>query len=132
MGFLGVYKAVYDYAPQSEGELQITEGDLLFVLDKDNEDDWWKAKKKASAEDEEEPVGLIPNNYVEQVSSALLLPQPETASGRAMSSNSPRSRRTPPQKHTPSMNTRDRPTRSCPSLRMLCSRSMTRQIRTGP
>lgn len=66
MGFLGVYKAVYDYAPQSEGELQITEGDLLFVLDKSNEDDWWKAKKKASAEDEEEPVGLIPNNYIQQ------------------------------------------------------------------
>ena len=27
MGFLGVYKAVYDYAPQAEGELQITEVD---------------------------------------------------------------------------------------------------------
>ncbi|KUI66375.1 Actin cytoskeleton-regulatory complex protein sla1 [Cytospora mali] len=66
MGFLGVYKAVYDYTPQSEGELQITEGDLLFVLENGEEDDWWKAKKKATAEDEEEPVGLIPNNYIEQ------------------------------------------------------------------
>lgn len=77
MGFIGVYKAVYDYAPQSEGELQISEGDLLFVLEKSVEDDWWKAKKKASAEDEEEPVGLVPNNYLEQVSWVLLLPRTE-------------------------------------------------------
>lgn len=68
MGFLGVYKAIYDYAPQSEGELQITEGDVLYVLEKSTDDDWWKAKKKADAEDDDEPVGLIPNNYIEEVS----------------------------------------------------------------
>src|SRR5690242_10706554 len=67
MGFVGIYKAVYDYAPQAEGELQITEGDLLYVLEKSTDDDWWKAKKKATGEDEDEPVGLIPNNYVEEV-----------------------------------------------------------------
>jgi len=67
MGFIGIYKAVYDYAPQAEGELQITEGDVLYVLEKSSDDDWWKAKKKATAEDEEEPVGLIPNNYIEEV-----------------------------------------------------------------
>jgi hypothetical protein len=65
MGFIGIYKAVYDYAPQSEGELQISEGDLLYILDKNSDDDWWKAKKKPTAEDEDEPVGLIPNNNVE-------------------------------------------------------------------
>lgn len=68
MGFLGVYKALYDYAPQAEGELEISEGDLLYVLEKSQEDDWWKAKKKASADEEDEPMGLIPNNYVEEVS----------------------------------------------------------------
>lgn len=68
MGFLGVYRALYDYAPQSEGELQITEGDLLYLLEQSSEDDWWKVKKKASAEDEEEPDGLVPSNYIEQVS----------------------------------------------------------------
>lgn len=67
MGFIGVYKAVYDYAPQGEGELQIVEGDLLYVLEKSTDDDWWKAKKKATGEDDDEPVGLIPNNYVEEV-----------------------------------------------------------------
>jgi len=71
MGFLGVYKAVYDYVPQSEGELAITEGDLLFVLEKSGEDDWWRAKKKASGEDDDEPVGLIPNNYIEEVRTCL-------------------------------------------------------------
>ncbi|KAJ4290162.1 cytoskeletal protein binding protein [Collariella sp. IMI 366227] len=66
MAFVGVYRAVYDYAPQAEGELQINEGDLLYVLEKSADDDWWKAKKKATGEDEEEPVGLIPNNYIEE------------------------------------------------------------------
>lgn len=66
MGFLGVYKAIYDYAPQGESELAISEGDILYVLEKSGEDDWWRAKKKASGDDDDEPVGLIPNNYVEE------------------------------------------------------------------
>lgn len=67
MGFLGVYRAIYDYAPQGDGELEISEGDLLFVLEKSTEDDWWKAKKKATSDEEDEPEGLIPNNYIEEV-----------------------------------------------------------------
>ncbi|KAJ5085674.1 hypothetical protein N7532_010445 [Penicillium argentinense] len=66
MGFLGVYSAVYDYQPQGEGELDIREGDLLYILEKSSEDDWWKAKKKADRDDEDEPEGLVPNNYVEE------------------------------------------------------------------
>ncbi|CAK7198088.1 cytoskeletal protein binding protein [Sporothrix eucalyptigena] len=66
MGFVGVYKAIYDYTPQSEGELSITEGSLLYILDKEGGDGWWKAKKKATGDDEEEPEGLIPENYVEE------------------------------------------------------------------
>lgn len=69
MGFVGVYSAVYDYQPQGEGELEIREGDLLYILEKSAEDDWWKAKKKAEQEDEDEPEGLVPNNYIEEVSS---------------------------------------------------------------
>lgn len=67
MGFLGVCVAAYDYEPRAEGELAITEGDVLYVLEKGDDDGWWKAKKKAGAEDEDEPVGLVPNNYVEEV-----------------------------------------------------------------
>lgn len=67
MGFVGVYRSIYDYAPQAEGELGVEEGDLLYVLEKNDEDGWWKAKKKAGDEDEEEPIGLVPHNYVEEV-----------------------------------------------------------------
>ncbi|ROT37044.1 cytoskeleton assembly control protein SLA1 [Sodiomyces alkalinus F11] len=66
MGFQGIYRAIYDYAPQADGELSITEGDLLYILDKNFDDGWWRAKKKANAEDGDEPVGLVPNNYVEE------------------------------------------------------------------
>lgn len=68
MGFIGVYTAVYDYQPQGEGELEIHEGDLLYILEKNADDDWWRAKKKAEREDEDEPEGLVPNNYVQEVS----------------------------------------------------------------
>lgn len=68
MVFLGIYRAVYDYAPRSDNELAIAEGDLLFVIEKSGEDDWWRAKKKAENEDEDEPEGLVPNNYLEEVS----------------------------------------------------------------
>ncbi|TLD08320.1 uncharacterized protein PgNI_07480 [Pyricularia grisea] len=67
MGFIGVYQALYDYEPQSEGELVLAEGDLLYILEKSAEDAWWKAKKKAGEDEEEEPEGLIPNTYVEEV-----------------------------------------------------------------
>lgn len=67
MGFKGVYRAIYDYKPQAEGELTIAEGDLLYILENDSDDGWWKAKKKSGSTDVDEPVGLIPNNYIEEV-----------------------------------------------------------------
>ena len=67
MGFAQVCTALYDYAPQDEGELELKEGELVYILGKSEEVDWSKAKKKALNDDEEEPVGLIPNNYVEEV-----------------------------------------------------------------
>jgi hypothetical protein len=73
MGFLGVYTALYDYKPVGDAELAISEGDVLYVLEKSGEDDWWKAKKKAKGEDEDEPVGLIPNNYIEEVCIELFI-----------------------------------------------------------
>lgn len=79
MGFIGVYKASYDYTPQGEGELEISEGDILYVLEKSTEDDWWKAKKKATTENDDEPTGLIPCNYIEEVCSKA---HPSTFEGR--------------------------------------------------
>jgi actin cytoskeleton-regulatory complex protein SLA1 len=67
MGFLGIYTALYTYVPQSDQELAIKEGDLLYITEKSTEDDWWKAKKRAEGDEDEEPVGLIPSNYIEEV-----------------------------------------------------------------
>ncbi|KAI9171896.1 Actin cytoskeleton-regulatory complex protein sla1 [Paramyrothecium foliicola] len=86
MGFVGVCRAIYDYTPQAEGELAVDEGDLLYVLDKKGDDGWWKAKKKAGADDEDEPIGLVPNNYVEEV--GLNPPLLSTRSRHSMASNS--------------------------------------------
>jgi hypothetical protein len=65
--FLGIYIAVFDYAAQSEKELSFSEGDLLCVLDKPTDDHWWKVKKKGNSVNDEEPIGLVPNNYIEEV-----------------------------------------------------------------
>ena len=66
MGFLSICTALYDYKAQAEGELEIREGELLYILEK-GADDWWRAKKRAAI-DEDEPVGLVPYNYVSEVS----------------------------------------------------------------
>jgi hypothetical protein len=65
MGFIGLYRATYDYAPQADNEIAIQEGDVLCVIQK-GDDDWWKAKKKAQSDTDDEPEGLIPGNYVEE------------------------------------------------------------------
>ncbi|SCU93755.1 LADA_0G04742g1_1 [Lachancea dasiensis] len=63
--FLGIYKAIYQYEPQSEEELALEEDDLLYLLQKSDIDDWWSVKKRVIGSDAEEPVGLVPNNYIE-------------------------------------------------------------------
>lgn len=81
MGFVSVCRALYDYQANGEGELDIREGELLYILER-GEDDWWKAKKPAD-EDEEEPVGLVPHNYVSQVSAKPSKPSPTNAPAEA-------------------------------------------------
>lgn len=72
MGFLGVYTSIYDYHVEGEGELELREGNLLYLLEKSDEDDWWKVKKKADRDDDDEPEGLVPNNYIEEVRTIAL------------------------------------------------------------
>ena len=67
MVFLSICTALYDYNPQTGEELEIKEGELVYILEKSSEDAWWKAKKRAVNDEDEEPIGLIPNNYVEEV-----------------------------------------------------------------
>lgn len=64
--FLGVYKAIYGYESQADGELSIDEGDFLYLLEKSEFDDWWSVKKRAIGADVNEPVGLVPNNYIRE------------------------------------------------------------------
>lgn len=67
MVFVSICTALYNYVPQGDNELELQQGDLIYILEKSTEDDWWKAKKRARAGEDEEPQGLIPNNYVEEV-----------------------------------------------------------------
>ena len=68
MVFLSVCVALYQYVPRDDGELAIEEGELVYILEKSTEDDWWKATKKASGGERDDPIGLIPQTYVEEAS----------------------------------------------------------------
>ncbi|KAJ3554220.1 hypothetical protein NM688_g3224 [Phlebia brevispora] len=64
--YLAVLKASYDYDPQpdAEDELAIKENQLLFLLER-TDDDWWRVKIKPDSQDEDAPSGLVPSAYVE-------------------------------------------------------------------
>ncbi|KAJ8101299.1 hypothetical protein POJ06DRAFT_93964 [Lipomyces tetrasporus] len=74
--FIAIYVAIYPYTAQSAQELSLVEGDVLYILEKSTEDDWWRAKKRMVGEEEDEPIGLVPNNYIE--------PMMVSGKGRAM------------------------------------------------
>ncbi|ODV85243.1 hypothetical protein CANARDRAFT_28517 [[Candida] arabinofermentans NRRL YB-2248] len=63
--FIGVCVALYEYQAQNDEELSLQEGDLLYLLEKSDVDDWWKVKKRVVDADVEEPAGLVPSTYVE-------------------------------------------------------------------
>ncbi|OBZ77078.1 Actin cytoskeleton-regulatory complex protein sla1 [Grifola frondosa] len=64
--YLAVLKASYDYDPQpdAEDELAIKQDQLLFLLERIDED-WWKVKVKADTQEEDGASGLVPSAYVE-------------------------------------------------------------------
>ena len=64
--FIGIYKAIYSYEPQTADELAIQENDLLYLLAKSDIDEWWTVKKRLLGTDTEEPTGLVPSNYIEE------------------------------------------------------------------
>jgi len=61
-----VARALYDYSPQTEEELQIHEGEILFVTNV-SDPAWWSATSRDVTTGGLKN-GLIPSNYVEQVS----------------------------------------------------------------
>lgn len=90
--YLAVLKASYDYEPQSEDEIAIKENQIVFLLEKTDDElspvlrafltltkyasiSWWKVKIKGDSQDADSPAGLIPAAYVEQVRLPLCLSQ---------------------------------------------------------
>ena len=65
MSFIDISRAIYAYTAASADELSIEENNLLYVLEK-GDDDWWKVKKKVEGDDDG-PIGLVPRNYLVQV-----------------------------------------------------------------
>ena len=53
-----VVVAKYDYSARTDGDLGFKRGDLLFIMNSDDED-WWLARAKHSGQE-----GYIPSNYV--------------------------------------------------------------------
>lgn len=70
--YLAVLKASYDYEPQSEDELAITENQIVLLLER-TDDDWWKVKIKGESQEEDSPFGLVPAAYVEQAEHTSLV-----------------------------------------------------------
>lgn len=86
--YLAVLKASYDYEPQSEDELAIKENQIVFLLEKTDDElgpilftfslqltstsfSWWKVKIKGDSQDEDSPSGLVPAAYLEQASVSM-------------------------------------------------------------
>jgi hypothetical protein len=71
MPFIDIARAIFAYTAASADELNIEEGDILYVLEK-GDDDWWKTKKKIDGDDDG-PSGLVPRNYLEEVCLEIIL-----------------------------------------------------------
>jgi ankyrin repeat protein len=66
-----VVQALYDYEMRNPDELSFKEGNILYVLNKDDPN-WWKCKANNME-------GLVPANYVEEATSVMDNPLHEAA-----------------------------------------------------
>ena len=60
-----LFIAKYDYSARTDGDLGFKRGDLLYIINSDDED-WWLARAKHSGQE-----GYIPSNYVVEYKSKL-------------------------------------------------------------
>ncbi|KAJ3154314.1 cytoskeletal protein binding protein [Geranomyces variabilis] len=58
--------ALYDYVPQADEELALTEGDILLVTENQEDPDWWTATVKPSDTFADKRSGLVPATYLEE------------------------------------------------------------------
>jgi hypothetical protein len=70
MRYIRVCKALYDYEARTEEELTVQEDDILYVIEKED-DEWWKTELKQSNGEEPGPVGLVPAMYLEDVNNLI-------------------------------------------------------------
>ena len=61
-------KVTFDYEPENPDELKLTVGDILIVINKE-EEGWWEGELKGK-------TGMFPSNFVEVLPSAEELPAP--------------------------------------------------------
>ncbi|ORZ17196.1 hypothetical protein BCR42DRAFT_450997 [Absidia repens] len=66
MKYLQVCQALYDYQARTPDEININESDILYIIDKED-DDWWKAEIKQVSSGNTGPIGLVPATYLEEV-----------------------------------------------------------------
>ncbi|XP_065060536.1 osteoclast-stimulating factor 1-like isoform X2 [Rhopilema esculentum] len=71
-GHVQVVRALYNYNAQQEDELSFQEGDILYIIDKNNPSGWWRAKVGSKE-------GMIPSNYVEESTESVDHPMHEAA-----------------------------------------------------
>ena len=65
-------RVTYDYTAENDDELNLTEGDMVKVLDQE-EEGWWRGELKGK-------IGVFPSNFVEIVKGpppGAAEPQPE-------------------------------------------------------
>jgi len=63
MAYITIARAIYDYEPQDEGEIALKENEIVYIFEKDTEENegWWRGKNK-----EQSTEGLFPSSYVEE------------------------------------------------------------------
>ncbi|KAI9492787.1 hypothetical protein BDB00DRAFT_826432 [Zychaea mexicana] len=63
MKYVAVCKALYDYDARTSDEIDVHEDNVLYIIEKED-DDWWRAELKSG--NGNGPVGLVPATYLEE------------------------------------------------------------------
>ncbi|KAG2221532.1 hypothetical protein INT45_004526 [Circinella minor] len=63
MKYVAVCKALYDYTARTSDEIDITEDEIVYVIEKED-DDWWRVELKSA--NGTGPIGLVPATYLEE------------------------------------------------------------------
>jgi len=54
------YKAIYDFVPESPGEVGFSEGDIVYIFSKDVGDGWWRGEVNGVE-------GIMPSSYLQKI-----------------------------------------------------------------